>query len=613
MPRRTVPRTAIRDFGRISASTARPTAPWAHTTSATRPSPMRRDRTPVAVAAPRTTASARFVRLVMSRRGSRARWRGCRPRRRACRAGAEGRARTAAPRRPGSAGCVCTPSKAISTTSSGPDVDAVRRAARLQLQQALGLPREHRVGQPLEGLAEHAEAAVGLARAEVQVRQPATAAAVAPLGSQDDQIQRVPRLHLEPGAAPAARRVRRGQRLHHHTLVPAASASSRKARRRRRCRRPRAARASARGRAARARRSARRPGGRGDRRRRRATRRRRRRQRHRRAARRRRAGSRTGSRDLERVRPAVLAKRDGLAVEDGRARRGGRAPPRPPRARRSVTSSRLRVKTRDLAVAPVHLDPRAVELPLDRRRRDALERRLDVGAPSPPASVRPGRPTSSPIRRRPSAPSPSAVPAAAARSPPSIAARRTSAIGTAAAWATASAMTPASAPWRRSPRISATRNSCSAAVARPKSRSTSSGAPSAIPGPASVASSLERGVDLADRERPARRPGPGARGALPSPRRSDAGAVRPRGTRRRRRPRRARARAGTPPGGRSWPCATRFRARTARRRRAGERHAGAGWHPRAGYRRRDRSRCAGPGSVVDSGHVGSGACSGPAA
>ena len=187
-----------------------------------------------------------------------------------------------------------------------------------------------------------------------------------------------------------------------------------------------------------------------------------------------------------------------------------------------------------------------------------------------PASIgATGRPTSSPIRRRPSTPSASAVPAAAARSPPSIAARRTSADGTAAAWATASVMTPASAPWRRSPRISATRNSCSGArraaeqaldlleTCRPRSWTRERG------------QALQRGVDLPDGERgvgcwrreccgapPSRRPvwrwrGAPARNATPA---TDLG--------------RARGRAGSRPGGRSWPCATRFRARTARRRRA---------------------------------------------
>ena len=41
---------------------------------------------------------------------------------------------------------------------------------------------------------------LGIARAEVQVRQPAAAAAVAPLGREHDEIERADRLHLAPRA-----------------------------------------------------------------------------------------------------------------------------------------------------------------------------------------------------------------------------------------------------------------------------------------------------------------------------------------------------------------------------------------------------------------------------
>ena len=188
-----------------------------------------------------------------------------------------------------------------------------------------------------------------------------------------------------------------------------------------------------------------------------------------------------------------------------------------------------------------------------------------------PASIgATGRPTSSPIRRRPSTPSASAVSAAAARSPPSIAARRTSATGTAAAWATASVMTPASAPWRRSPRISATRNSCSGARrAAEEALDLLETRRSAIPGPASVARrsraastspTVSAGSSAgAGRLRSAAQPAPGLALARRAGEERDAGG----------RLGRARGRAGSRPGGRSWPCATRFRARTARRRRAG--------------------------------------------
>ena len=71
-----------------------------------------------------------------------------------------------------------------------------------------------------------------VAGTEVQVRQPAAAAAVPPLGGQHDEVERVPRLHLEPARPAPAGLVGRVERLHHHALVAAARrASSRNARR----------------------------------------------------------------------------------------------------------------------------------------------------------------------------------------------------------------------------------------------------------------------------------------------------------------------------------------------------------------------------------------------
>src|SRR4029079_11864063 len=72
------------------------------------------------------------------------------------------------------------------------DVDVPVVAADLEREQALGLPGEHRVGEALEGLAEHDEAgARRIAGAEVQVAQAAAAAPVAPLGGQHDEVERV--------------------------------------------------------------------------------------------------------------------------------------------------------------------------------------------------------------------------------------------------------------------------------------------------------------------------------------------------------------------------------------------------------------------------------------
>src|SRR2546426_9119339 len=58
------------------------------------------------------------------------------------------------------------------------------------------------VRHPLERLAEHDESArVRVAGAEVEVREAAAATTVAPLGGEHDQVERLRRLHLEPGRA----------------------------------------------------------------------------------------------------------------------------------------------------------------------------------------------------------------------------------------------------------------------------------------------------------------------------------------------------------------------------------------------------------------------------
>ena len=80
----------------------------------------------------------------------------------------------------------------------GPHVDGERVTRDLQLQELLGLPGEHVVGQSLERLAEHDEAAaLRVPGAEVQVAQRAAAAAVSPFGGEHDQVQACARtLHL---------------------------------------------------------------------------------------------------------------------------------------------------------------------------------------------------------------------------------------------------------------------------------------------------------------------------------------------------------------------------------------------------------------------------------
>ena len=58
-----------------------------------------------------------------------------------------------------------------------------------------------------------------MAGAEVEVAEPAAAAAVAPLGGEHDEVERVHRLDLQPAGAAAAGGVGRVERLHDHALV----------------------------------------------------------------------------------------------------------------------------------------------------------------------------------------------------------------------------------------------------------------------------------------------------------------------------------------------------------------------------------------------------------
>src|SRR5881397_3780784 len=90
-----------------------------------------------------------------------------------------------------------------------PHVDAPVVARQLELEQAARLPLEHPIGQPLERLAEHHEATLlGITRSEVQVAEPALAAPMPPLGRQDDQVERVSALDLEPALSSVARLIR---------------------------------------------------------------------------------------------------------------------------------------------------------------------------------------------------------------------------------------------------------------------------------------------------------------------------------------------------------------------------------------------------------------------
>src|SRR5580658_2715858 len=63
------------------------------------------------------------------------------------------------------------------------DVHGIAVAVDFKLQQFLRLPLEHFVGEALERLAQHCEAALfGVARSEMQVAEPSLATAVSPLG-----------------------------------------------------------------------------------------------------------------------------------------------------------------------------------------------------------------------------------------------------------------------------------------------------------------------------------------------------------------------------------------------------------------------------------------------
>src|SRR2546427_2872410 len=87
----------------------------------------------------------------------------------------------------------------------GPDEDRVGVAADLDLEKLLRLPREHLVGEPLERLAEHDEAAVrGVPRPEMQVAERPSSSAAAPFGGEDHEVERPRLLHLQPRGATTA-------------------------------------------------------------------------------------------------------------------------------------------------------------------------------------------------------------------------------------------------------------------------------------------------------------------------------------------------------------------------------------------------------------------------
>src|SRR6266567_4122503 len=101
------------------------------------------------------------------------------------------------------------------------NIHGVAVAAGLEGQELLSLPGEHLVRHPLERLPEHDEAALTRisAGAEVEVREPATAAPVSPFGSEHHEVEGMRRLHLEPCGAARARLIARVERLGYESLV----------------------------------------------------------------------------------------------------------------------------------------------------------------------------------------------------------------------------------------------------------------------------------------------------------------------------------------------------------------------------------------------------------
>ena len=461
--------------------------------------------------------------------------------RRACPAGSPSRARSGARRRPGSA---C--SSARRRTRSRRRAPAARstvwpsRCVSSSWSRSVCHASSSSV-MPLNVFPSITNAAaLRIARAEVEVREPALAPAVAPLRREHDEVERVRDLDLEPAGAAPARLVRRVERLDHHALVPARERvlEERAA--------PRPTSAGLDPRHAQLLRDpllergeplARRRG-RSDPRRRGGARRRR-------TARAAPACAAPSTFTLLPKRLIVCWKRRGrpFAVE---------------RDRLAVEHDRLDLERAhglddlgdaigDVGEVPrerAHLVPRActwMRAPSSFHSTDAGLMRASASSRSSPVCASIGWIGLSTVEPEAGQP----VRALADRGGRhrrrarrrASTARRTCAAGMPAAFATASTMTPSSAPWRSSPRKSPTRNRCSASVARPKSAASSSRRAACEPRPGDARRSATR----PRRRRAARSvgggaPARGAGGAPPSRRRSSPAAARPRGRRPRRQP-----------------------------------------------------------------------------
>ena len=324
-----------------------------------------------------------------------------------------------------------------------------------------------------------------VARAEVDVAQPALPAAVAPLGGEHDEVERVRRLDLEPARPAASRLVRSVERLHHHALVAVRERLARgTAPPRRRPRSRCEARAALRGSARRERANRSRQDGRArPRRRGGAGRRRRARAARRRVTPPRQAGGRTG------------ASSPGTGAADRRSSSAITSPSRIAALEREPTQ---RVHDLRHAVRHVGKVPRiGADLVALARAPGAGHRRASTPRrPRRDARTRTrcrsagcasigwiGRSSFSRNSASPSLPDVSAAVATAPRSPASISARRTTVAGRSAAFATASAISACNAPWRSSPVRRRARNCCSGSVAREKRLVSSSRRAACEPGP----------------------------------------------------------------------------------------------------------------------------------
>ncbi len=255
------------------------------------------------------------------------------------------------------------------------------------------------------------------------------------------------------------------------------------------------------------------------------------------------AGRRAGGGHLERLRPAVVAQRDGLAVEHDAA---AGEPARDVDELRHPLGDVVERAGEDAHVVAVavHLHADAVELPLDRRRGDPGERVGDVDRGG--GEHRRERPADlSRNAARPSRPEPSAATATSASEPARVTAERTVATGTPAATATASVTTPACAPWRSSPPSSPSSSRCSSAVAAANRSATSDGARERSPCRTAPRSAPPPGARPAPTA-PAQRRGRAGRAARRSRCRYAAAGARRTGTPRRPPARPAPPRAGAP-------------------------------------------------------------------